>query len=393
MRPSDDDPGDYRARADACRAKAERAADHKEEADKWREIAAMWDGLADRFEERSPAVSATAQPDVSECEAPAPQVGPEAPARPEAKQPSAAPARQADGKPKPPPRRLRRAAVLAACVVLPILAVAALWPRADRPAAELKDVEIVAAPSDDAKRWVSAQEGTPPAEVGAPAATRVPESSASAQPAPEPVAIAPAEPKPIEPAVAASTAPAPEPPSPSEPIATAPAEPKPAGPTMSAATAAPPPAATSAPTEPAPAAVAPEPTSPTPTPESPVLGQSETARSHPVQPDVETASAADPKPEPPAGREKFVGTWWPDACPSQAERRTAVPMVLGEDRARAGTASCTFLKKTPAGVGWSIVARCSDGAKTWTANIRLALAGRRLSWVSERGTQTYLRCS
>jgi len=46
MRPSNDDPGDYRARADACRAKAERAADHKEEADKWREIAAMWDGLA-----------------------------------------------------------------------------------------------------------------------------------------------------------------------------------------------------------------------------------------------------------------------------------------------------------------------------------------------------------
>ena len=66
MRPSNDDPGDYRARADACRVKAERAADHKEEADKWRETAAMWDGLADRFEERSPAVSATAQPDVIE---------------------------------------------------------------------------------------------------------------------------------------------------------------------------------------------------------------------------------------------------------------------------------------------------------------------------------------
>jgi hypothetical protein len=390
MRPSNDDPGDYRARADACRAKAERAADHKEEADKWRETAAMWDGLADRFEERSPAVSATAQPDVIEGEALASPVEPEAPARPEApKQPPAAPAaRQADGKPESSPRRFQRAAVLAACV-LPILAVVALWPRTDRPAAERKDVEIVAAPSDDAKRRVSAQEGTPPAEVAAPAATPVPESSA----APQPVAIAAAEPKPIEPATAASTALAPTPPTPSAPIATAPAEPKPAGPTMAAPTAAPPPAATSAPAEPAPAAVAPEPTSPTPTPESPVLGQSETARSDPPQPDVETASAADPKPEPPAGREKFVGTWWPDACPSQAERRTAVPMVLGEDRARAGTASCTFLKKTPAGVGWSIVARCSDGAKTWTANIRLALAGRRLSWVSERGTQTYLRCS
>ena len=381
MQPSnDDDPGDYRARAEACRAKAERAADHKEEADKWREIAAMWDGLADRFEERSPAVSATAQPDVIEGEALASPVDPEAPARPEAPKPppAAAPARPADGKPQPSPSRFRRAAVLAACV-LPILAVAALWARTDRPAAERKDVEIVAAPSDDAKRRVSAQKGAAPAEVGAPAATPVPESSAAPQPAPEPAAIAPAEPKPVEPATAASTAPAPEPPSPSAPIATAPAEPKPAGPSTAAATA-------------APAAVAAEPTLPTPTPESPVLGQSETARSDPAQPDVETASAADPKPEPPA-REKFVGTWWPDACPSQAERRTAVPMVLGEDRARAGTASCTFLKKTPGGAGWSIVARCSDGAKTWTANIRLALAGRRLSWVSERGTQTYLRCS
>jgi len=148
--------------------------------------------------------------------------------------------------------------VLAACV-LPILAVAALWARTDRPAAERKDVEIVAAPSDDAKRRVSAQKGAAPAEVGAPAAT----------PVPEPAAIGPAEPKPAGPSTAAATA--------------------------------------------APAAVAAEPTLPTPTPESPVLGQSETARSDPAQPDVETASAADPKPEPPA-REKFVGTWWPDAC-------------------------------------------------------------------------------
>src|SRR5215204_6068458 len=117
MRPSNDEPGDYRARADACRAKAERAADHKEEADNWREIAAMWDGLADRFEERSPAVAAAAQPDVIEGEALASPAEPEAPARPEA--PKQPPARQTEGKPEPSPRRLRRAAALAACV-LPI---------------------------------------------------------------------------------------------------------------------------------------------------------------------------------------------------------------------------------------------------------------------------------
>lgn len=67
-------------------------------------------------------------------------------------------------------------------------------------------------------------------------------------------------------------------------------------------------------------------------------------------------------------------------------------MVLAENRARAGAASCTFLKKTQAGAAWTVVAKCSDGHASWTANIRLVLEGKRLQWASERGTQTYQRC-
>jgi hypothetical protein len=91
-------------------------------------------------------------------------------------------------------------------------------------------------------------------------------------------------------------------------------------------------------------------------------------------------------------REKLTGTWWPTACPKPAERKSAVRMELGANRAKAGSASCTFLKKTQTGPAWTVLAKCSDGKASWTAHIRLVLEGKRLQWASERGTQTYLRC-
>ena len=41
---------------------------------------------------------------------------------------------------------------------------------------------------------------------------------------------------------------------------------------------------------------------------------------------------------------------------------------------------------------WRIRATCADEHDQWNANIRLTLAGSRLTWASERGTATYLRC-
>jgi hypothetical protein len=101
--------------------------------------------------------------------------------------------------------------------------------------------------------------------------------------------------------------------------------------------------------------------------------------------------ASEPPAEP-ASREKLTGTWWPTACPTAAERKTAMRMELGDNRAKAGAASCTFLKKTQAGPAWTVVAKCSDGKASWTAHIRLVLEGKRLQWASERGSQTYHRC-
>jgi hypothetical protein len=39
-----------------------------------------------------------------------------------------------------------------------------------------------------------------------------------------------------------------------------------------------------------------------------------------------------------------------------------------------------------------MVATCSDQRSRWTANVRLEIRGDRLTWSSERGSQTYVRC-
>jgi hypothetical protein len=39
-----------------------------------------------------------------------------------------------------------------------------------------------------------------------------------------------------------------------------------------------------------------------------------------------------------------------------------------------------------------LVAKCSNSRERWTANVSLSVKDNRLSWKSQRGTQTYLRC-
>jgi hypothetical protein len=43
-------------------------------------------------------------------------------------------------------------------------------------------------------------------------------------------------------------------------------------------------------------------------------------------------------------------------------------------------------------LGWDVVARCSNSREPWTANVSLSVKDNHLSWKSQRGTQTYLRC-
>lgn len=90
---------------------------------------------------------------------------------------------------------------------------------------------------------------------------------------------------------------------------------------------------------------------------------------------------------------KLLGRWFPkgDGCSQRGSKSDCLPLVIGERGAKAGPASCRFLRKQQDGHRFNVVARCVNAGERWTANIRLAVVGRRLTWTSERGSQDYVR--
>jgi hypothetical protein len=90
----------------------------------------------------------------------------------------------------------------------------------------------------------------------------------------------------------------------------------------------------------------------------------------------------------------FVGVWGVNrsACSDIAASKGLIPITIGTQAAKAGTARCLFREKTQNATGWKVVARCSDSTTTWTAHIDLQVKGDRLHWKSERGSETYVRC-
>jgi len=90
----------------------------------------------------------------------------------------------------------------------------------------------------------------------------------------------------------------------------------------------------------------------------------------------------------------FVGQWAPNAqaCTPQLKRSGLLPATINEQGAWAGETTCKFQRKKQVGTAWTMVATCSDQRSRWTANVRLEIRGDRLTWSSERGSQTYVRC-
>jgi hypothetical protein len=89
----------------------------------------------------------------------------------------------------------------------------------------------------------------------------------------------------------------------------------------------------------------------------------------------------------------FVGIWTADARACSALDRSGFLLtVIDTDGARAGETLCAFESKRQTKLGWDVVARCSNSHERWTANVSLSVNDNRLSWKSQRGTQTYLRC-
>jgi hypothetical protein len=91
----------------------------------------------------------------------------------------------------------------------------------------------------------------------------------------------------------------------------------------------------------------------------------------------------------------FAGLWAPtaNACSPKSNSRQLLPAVIDEDGAWAGEVSCKFQRIRRSGNVAVITSACSNGRQRWTAKVRLEVAGDRLKWSSERGSQNYVRCA
>lgn len=97
--------------------------------------------------------------------------------------------------------------------------------------------------------------------------------------------------------------------------------------------------------------------------------------------------------QPRASLATLAGRWMPDGATCRASADVAlIPLEFGRGVAKAGGATCRFGEPKGEKNRWSVLASCSSGAERWTANVKLALVGSRLTWASERGSQGYKRC-
>ncbi|GJD99087.1 hypothetical protein [Methylobacterium isbiliense] len=92
----------------------------------------------------------------------------------------------------------------------------------------------------------------------------------------------------------------------------------------------------------------------------------------------------------------YVGVWGPTAaaCASaRAKRRGYLPAVIRSTSAQAGKTACAFSDLRRTGNSWTMAAACRNGRQRWTSHVRLSVDGNRLTWSSERGAASYVRCA
>ena len=93
-------------------------------------------------------------------------------------------------------------------------------------------------------------------------------------------------------------------------------------------------------------------------------------------------------------RSPVSGVWAPDlpACSAEHNPDGLLRATINAEGAWAGDTMCIFKRKEGIQKGWKVVAACSNGGERWTANVRLVVDGNSLTWSSNRGTRTYIRC-
>jgi len=106
-------------------------------------------------------------------------------------------------------------------------------------------------------------------------------------------------------------------------------------------------------------------------------------------PNGQRRNAADP-PSPRADP-SFIGGWADDIGRCRTGRKA--PLVINSRAAKTADGECAFGSVArEAANRWRVAAICASGGKFWRANIALKLTEESLTWSSERGTETYVRC-
>jgi hypothetical protein len=89
----------------------------------------------------------------------------------------------------------------------------------------------------------------------------------------------------------------------------------------------------------------------------------------------------------------FIGGWADDTDECRQSQNRRALLVISAHAARTASAKCDFQSvRREAASRWHIVAQCSREGESWSAHVDLNLAGANLTWSSERGTATYVRC-
>jgi len=84
----------------------------------------------------------------------------------------------------------------------------------------------------------------------------------------------------------------------------------------------------------------------------------------------------------------YIGDWADDT-----RRCGETPLVINSRAAMTASGECAFgFVARETANRWRVAAICTSDGQFWRANIALQVVGSNLTWSSERGTETYVRC-
>ena len=90
--------------------------------------------------------------------------------------------------------------------------------------------------------------------------------------------------------------------------------------------------------------------------------------------------------------ETFIGGWAEEAVDCKPANAGGAPLRISVRQAEKAGTVCKFGPALREGSAWRLQAVCTGDGKTWNANVSLSVSDDQLTWSSERGTDSFVRC-